>query len=254
MKKKITDQRCQCKRAKVTWLCTFPNCKDFLFCKKCRKNHNRRHEEYFYPLRELMEEDLEDSIEPFEFNDEEKEKLRRRLQDQINKVHDDFDEKMKRIVRKQRRYIEDFNTASTSRNMSNQLEEYRRRVQDDPRDMDALKKLGREYHRYLQDSNVQNVDRHKTYQKFRDDMVKNFDFFLRDLGQIMDHLEGKEAYPEESIRRRSRSIEKNDNLVESEVRNSTIPKEWEREDPTEDVNRSLHIIRQNKEKQKYREE
>jgi hypothetical protein len=43
-------------------------------------------------------------------------------------------------------------------------------------------------------------------------------------------------------------------LVESEVRNSTIPKEWEKEDPMEEVNKSLHLIMQNKKKKDVREE
>jgi hypothetical protein len=195
-----------------------------------------------------MEEDLEDSQDFEEFSADEKDKLKRRLEDQINRIQDDFDDKIKQVFRKQNRYIEEFNNMGASKNQNTLMEEYRRRVRENPGDLDALRKLGREYHRNLQDSNVHNVDRRKIYQKYKDDMDKDFGLFLKDMKQLMDELEKKGRYQGIGARQ-----ERESDLVESEVRNSTIPKEWEPEDPMEDVNKSLHMIRQNKER-KYREE
>ena len=248
MNGKDISRKCRCKRYKATWLCTFPNCSEFLFCKKCRKNHNRRHEENFYPIRDLMEDDHDDSHEPFEFNYDEKQKLKRKLQDEISNLFEQFDERMKSVHRKHKQYINEYNTLSLSKNQHNNLNEFRQKVRDNPYDESALKKLGREYHKYLQESNVQNVDRIKIYQKYNNNLNQRFDNFSKDLMVLMKHLEKSTPYPKHDkglTHNKMSDSETQDDLVESEVRNSTIPKEWDKEDPMEEVNKSLHMIRQN---------
>ena len=246
MNRGMISKKCGCRRYKITWLCTFPNCSDSFFCKKCRKNHNRRHEENFYPIRELLEDDQEEDQDSFEFEKEEKEKLFCKIDDEIEKLQDEFDEKMKEIRKKQRQNINEFTIKSNSKSQQNALSEYRRKVLDNPHDETSLKKLGREYHKSLQESNVQNVDRRKIFEKYKDDINHRYDNFNDDLQRIFKFLADKRMYPT----RNGISKEKLENseemdLVESEVRNSTIPKEWDKEDPMDEVNKSLHIIRQN---------
>ena len=243
----MISKKCGCRRYKITWLCTFPNCNDPFFCKKCRKNHNRRHEENFYPIRELLEEDHEEEHEAFEFEQQEKEKLFRKIDDEIEKLQDEFDEKMKKIRKEQRQNITDFSMKSTQKSQQNILSEYRRKVLDNPHDETSLKRLGREYHKSLQESNVQNVDRRKIFEKYREDIDHRYYHFNSDLQRIFKYLGDKQEYPArngENPRKEQANSEELD-LVESEVRNSTIPKEWEKDDPMEEVNKSLHIIRQN---------
>ena len=244
-------RKCKCRRYKATWLCTFPNCNDYLFCKKCRKNHNRRHEENFYPIRELLEEDNDDSIEAIEFDSDEREKLYRKIDDEIERIQDDFDEKMKDIRKKHRKYVLDYNTMSQSKNHQDTMGEFRRKFINNPYDDEALKRLGREYHKYLQESNVQNVDRRKIFQKYKDNIDKRFNYFTNDLMSIIHLLGKKQMYPESKDTNQNPNevdSEPEEELVESEVRNSTIPKEWDKEDPMEEVNKSLHMIMQNKKK------
>lgn len=242
MQRGKVSRKCRCRRYNATWLCTFPNCAEHLFCKKCRKNHNRRHEENFYPVRELLDDEAEEPLDDFEFSAEESEQLFRKIDDEIERLQDDFDEQMKDARRSQRRRIADFRLGGQSRAGQTSLTELRRKVLQNPRDEEALKRLGREYHKFLQESNVQGADRRKLTQKFRDDLERRFEDFARDLRAICAQLRGAEA---SAGRRGSRQKE---GLVESEVRNSTIPKEWDKEDPMEEVNKSLHLIRQHKQR------
>lgn len=195
-------------------------------------------------MRELLEEDQDEAHEEMEFTSEEWEQLFRKIDDEIEKMQDEFDEHMKDVRKQQRRHITDHRAITQSKSAQHSLHQFRRKVLDSPNDDVALRRLGREYHKYLQESNVQGVDRRKMVQKFKDDIDQRFSRFGRDLMGIFRLLKRKEPYPE-AKEGRAESLSQED-LVESEVRNSTIPKEWDKEDPMEDVNKSLHLIRENK--------
>jgi len=199
----------------------------------------------------LLEEDNEENQEEIEFDSEEREKLYRKIDDEIERVQDEFDEKMKKIRMKHRDYILNFNTMAQSKNQQNNMEAFRKKFINNPYDDEALKRLGREYHKYLQESNVQNIDRRKIFKKYNDGIEERFNYFNRDLMRILKQLERKQKYPSQQgndFYQKSSESEEEQDLVESEVRNSTIPKEWDKEDPMEEVNKSLHLIMQNKKK------
>lgn len=248
MKRNQLSRRCRCKRYKATWLCTFPNCSEFLFCKKCRKNHNRRHEENFYPVRELLEEDNDESHDEFEFTSNEWEQFYHKIDDEIEHMQDEFDENMKSVRKCHRKQITEFKIMNQSKSPQSSLSEFRQKVLHNPNDDALLLRLGREYHKYLQESNVQGADRRKIIQKLKDDINQRFANFREDLMVLFEQLKSKEPQSRAKLgeARERQNESKDEELVESEVRNSTIPKEWDKEDPMEEVNKSLHMIRENK--------
>lgn len=142
------SRECKCGRLPATWVCTFKNCPDSFFCKKCRKNHHKRHEEYFYPIRELLEDDTDTAMDQLELLKREKEDIYKMIDHQIEAAQDQFEEQMKTVRKALRKNVDDFHLRkSLNFNLTN-LQNIRRKVLKNPYDNEILMNLGTEYHRY----------------------------------------------------------------------------------------------------------
>jgi hypothetical protein len=141
------SRECKCQRLPATWLCAFEKCKDPFFCKKCRKNHEKTHEEFFYPIRELLEEDTDSVIDQFELTRKEKEDLYSEIDRNIEHAQDQFERQMKAVRKALRKNVDDFHLRKSLNFNLGGMQDIRKKVLKDPYDNDLLRELGTQYHR-----------------------------------------------------------------------------------------------------------
>lgn len=244
MHKAITEQKCRRHRLKMSWMCVQNGCNTPIFCKKCRLKHDKLHERKLYPLNEILEEEGDVLTDQFEFEQEDKQDLLNKVEHETDSAKRKFLKELGKAQRELNLRIEEYHLTLSTKLFNNRMKEFRRAVKKNPGDVDALKKLGREYHSSLQESQINYEEQQKILETIQEDINYRFNSFNKDLAKILQKLGSGQKYKmikEPQIKESTESQQ----LVESKVENNVVPEEWNRDNVTEDVNKSLLMI-QNK--------
>lgn len=195
MNTSLPSRKCKKHRLKITWLCVAKGCKQILFCKKCRKEHNKRHEDFYYPIHELMEEDNEILTEQIELNEDEKKKIYHKIDKEIDNSIECFirDMELARAQLKQR--VDEQKLNVSAQNVDTVLAEHRQKVLYNPHNDMNLLRLGQEYHKFLQESQIQTPEKRKLLGIMKDDIDHRFDHYYSDIENLNKKLLSKGKYP-----------------------------------------------------------
>ena len=176
-----------------------------------------------------------------------KRKLFNKIDKEVETSIEKFREDIESIRVQLKKKIEDYNLNLSLKIINNTLNDHRKAVRNNPFDEEKMLILGREYHKVLQESHLQKPEKMKVMYVIKDDIDHRFYNFNL---QIKDFLANKllrqgkyEASKMSDGNLDRKELDHLESLVESEVKYSTIPENWNVDNVNEEVTKSLLMMR-----------
>lgn len=232
---KIEHQKCKRHNLRMKWLCIYKNCNEPLFCIKCRKTHDKNHESHLYPLKEIIENDEDGQMENSS-NEEIKMNLDKKIKLEIEKICSQINQTLNQ---NSNQIINNIITEEKKNGLETNLNEMRKKYHNNQSDLQLLLKIGHQYHRYIHDSKINEVDQNESVSFFQNILSKKFNQFKHKINSLIREFINGDMDNSENTQNFT-SIDKH------KIDKKSIPHQWKQPLPENLIEKSLISVKASK--------